>query len=596
MPDGTSSGDSQSKRRAEAGAGRASNSAENGESASSEDADSGRTRMLPKSAADGAAADASAANDLESTQSENSLSSLDASEVEGRMLGEFKLIRRLGVGGMAEVYLAEQTSLKRRVAVKVLKRELVSESDDVLLKRFEQEATAAAGLSHPNIVQVYMTGEEDGVHYIAQEYVQGLNLREYLKKNGPPKPAASMKIMRQVAAALEAAHEAGVVHRDVKPENIMLTKKGEVKVADFGLARLAHGEEGLNLTQVGMTMGTPLYMSPEQVNGGEIDRRSDVYSLGVTCYHMLADRPPFRGETAISVAVQHLKETPTPLTELRSDLPPAMCRIVHKMMEKQPVDRYQDAAAIQRDLRRLAEAMKRKPDGGEISLSGFEFSEEAPRTLFSRPSGKQIALFLLVTLLVGGASAGAGWLMRPADPFEAPAPVADGNLPVLSTAGKQYMAALRLVDNEDAWRLVIDKFNDQVYMPRALAQLAMLHLRKGELEAADEEFKRLLTLSGRDQAMKAIALAGRAVIESLNGNHEESQKLIALQLEPVADNLTDDNMKLFVREAINRNLTQLDEKTAQDSKKLLQKFRQTEADAAGFNGNGAGNGNENGAN
>src|SRR5579872_7291878 len=153
-----------------------------------------------------------------------------------KMLGDFLILRRLGRGGMAEVYLAEQTQLKRNVAVKVLHKDRVT--DATYLKRFKTEAMAAGSLSHPNIIQVLMIGEQDGTQYIAQEYVPGMNLREYLARKGPPELALALHIMKQVAAALQAAHSAGIVHRDIKPENIMITRKGDVKVADFGLAQL----------------------------------------------------------------------------------------------------------------------------------------------------------------------------------------------------------------------------------------------------------------------------------------------------------------------------------------------------------------------
>src|SRR5579863_6052328 len=175
-----------------------------------------------------------------------------------KMLGDFRILRRLGQGGMAEVYLAEQTSLKRNVAIKVLNQDRVG--DGSYLKRFKTEAMAAGSLNHPNIVQVIMIGEQDGIQYIAQEYVPGMNLREFLTRKGPPELAVSLRIFKQVALALQAAHAAGIVHRDIKPENIMLTRKGEVKVADFGLVQLTQGGERVNLTQDGVTMGTPLYM------------------------------------------------------------------------------------------------------------------------------------------------------------------------------------------------------------------------------------------------------------------------------------------------------------------------------------------------
>ena len=250
---------------------------------------------------------------------------------------------------MAEVYLAEQRSLRRQVALKVLKSNLAK--DESYVKRFHNEAQAAAALVHANIVQIHEVGQMGGTHYIVQEYVQGQNLGQYLSRHGAADGRLAMAVMRQVAAALHRAGEQGIIHRDIKPENIMLSSGGEVKVADFGLARISGGGEALNLTRVGTTMGTPLYMSPEQAEGKTLDPRSDIYSFGVSCYHMLAGQPPFDGDTALSVAVQHVKKQPELLNSLRPDLPAGLCRIVHKMLAKGPGQRYQRAADLLQDLR-----------------------------------------------------------------------------------------------------------------------------------------------------------------------------------------------------------------------------------------------------
>ena len=266
------------------------------------------------------------------------------SDLAGRQLGGYHLLRRLGRGAMSEVYLAEQISLRRHVALKILKANLAVQ--DSYVKRFQLEAQAAASLVHPNIVQIYEVGCADGLHFIAQEYVQGMNLHELLTRRGAPDLQLALAIMRQTAAALAKASERGIVHRDIKPENIMFSGHGEVKIADFGLARLSNAET--RLTQEGYTLGTPLYMSPEQVEGKPLDVRSDIYSLGVTCYHMLAGQPPFHGDTALNVAVQHLKGTPDDLGELRPDLPPALCRLIHKMFARKPEDRCQRPRALGR--------------------------------------------------------------------------------------------------------------------------------------------------------------------------------------------------------------------------------------------------------
>ncbi|MEX0585588.1 MAG: serine/threonine-protein kinase, partial [Pirellulales bacterium] len=281
-----------------------------------------------------------------------STSSASPPDLSGRRLGDYAVLRRLGQGGMAVVYLAEQTSLRRQVALKVLNPDRAS--DDSYVRRFHVEAQAAAALVHPCIAQIYEVGCIDSLHFISQEYVPGQNLRQLLARHGPPDTKLAVHIIRQTAAALQRASEQGIVHRDIKPDNILITKDGQVKVADFGLARIMGDERGVHLTQVGMTLGTPLYMSPEQFEGKPLDPRSDVYSLGVTSYHLLAGNPPFRGETALAVAVQHVKNTPDRLENLRPDLPGALCRIIHKMLAKQPHERQQSAADVLRELRGVA--------------------------------------------------------------------------------------------------------------------------------------------------------------------------------------------------------------------------------------------------
>src|SRR5438309_5224354 len=236
-----------------------------------------------------------------SLSSSGSMDALPESlDLSGKTLGDFRLLRRLGQGGMGQVYLAEQISLKRKVAIKIMRPDVAVNATSYL--RFRAEAEAIARITHANIVGVYALAEEAGLHYMALEYVEGRNLREHLIKKGPPDVPLALSIMRQVAAALQHASELGIVHRDIKPENILLTRRGEVKVADFGLSRVLAGEGvPVSLTQSGVTMGTPLYMSPEQVEGKPLDCRTDIYSFGVTCYHMLAGQPPFTGETAFEV-------------------------------------------------------------------------------------------------------------------------------------------------------------------------------------------------------------------------------------------------------------------------------------------------------
>ena len=272
-------------------------------------------------------------------------------DLSGLVLGEYQLLRRLGQGGMSHVYLAMQKSLQRKVALKILKSELAE--DVSYVKRFEREAQAAAKLSQANIVQIYEVGHVDGYHFIAQEYVAGRNLRQYISRHGAVEPVMAVNVLRQCSRALQKACELGVVHRDIKPENIMLSTKGEVKIADFGLARILDRSGDQALTQVGVTMGTPLYMSPEQVGGHALDHRSDIYSLGITAYHMLAGNPPFDGENALAVAMQHFNTDAASLRTIRPDVPDKLIDVIEKMMAKKPEDRPKDAKELLKTLRKV---------------------------------------------------------------------------------------------------------------------------------------------------------------------------------------------------------------------------------------------------
>ncbi|MGV2338614.1 MAG UNVERIFIED_CONTAM: protein kinase [Planctomycetaceae bacterium] len=294
------------------------------------------------------------------------------SDLTDKRLGEFHLLRKLGSGGMAEVFLAQQTSLQRYVAVKVMKPSLMALSGEDMLKRFRQEAMMAAGLNHPNIVQVYTIGQEGEYHYIAQEFVQGQDLATLLRERGKLDLSSAFHVMKQVAAALKASGQAGIVHRDIKPENLLINKQHEIKVADFGLAQLGESADRLK----GVTMGTPLYMSPEQVNGGELDPRSDIYSFGITCYQLLCGETPFRGNSPAQIAVQHVDNPPPRLEEKNPELPRIVCRLVHRMMAKRRSLRYQSAAEVLEDLKTLSAAHKQ---GRSLDLVRLPRLEELER-------------------------------------------------------------------------------------------------------------------------------------------------------------------------------------------------------------------------
>jgi serine/threonine protein kinase len=269
---------------------------------------------------------------------------LAAADLSGRTFGGYRLVRRLGSGGMADVYLGEQVSLGRHVAIKVLRAETLRHPGAV--QRFEQEARAAAALVHGNIVQIHEVACIDGIHMLVEEYVAGPSLKTWLQARGPLDAAQALAVLTQVGSALARAAERGVVHRDIKPENLLVTRAGEVKVADFGLARIA--SENLELTQTGMTLGTPLYMSPEQGEGHAVDIRSDLYSLGATAYHLLAGRPPYSGPTAMSVVLAHIRAPLPPLEPLRPDVPATVRAIVERLLAKPPEERFATPADLLR--------------------------------------------------------------------------------------------------------------------------------------------------------------------------------------------------------------------------------------------------------
>jgi len=268
--------------------------------------------------------------------------------------GRYRILRKLGSGGMANVYLAEDEDLGRRVAIKILNDRYAN--DDLFIERFRREAKAAAGLSHPNIVSIYDRGEAEGTYYIAMEVIEGRSLKELILTRGALPVAQSVAFAKQLLEALRFAHRHGIIHRDIKPHNVLVStderaKRHEtrLKVTDFGIAR--HGAS--QMTEAGSIMGTAQYLSPEQARGAPVTAASDLYSAGVVLYEMLTGKVPFNGDSAIEIAMKHVTEAPKPPSHLRSEIPPALDQVVLRSLSKDPEDRYQTADDFIEDLERV---------------------------------------------------------------------------------------------------------------------------------------------------------------------------------------------------------------------------------------------------
>src|SRR5437588_43564 len=259
----------------------------------------------------------------------------DLNALVGRSLGQFRIVEHIGAGGMATVFKAYQPNLDRYVAIKVLPA--YHARDPIFVKRFVQEARAVAKLVHPNILQIHDFGEQENITYIVMEYVEGGTLKDRLKR--PIAVPEAIDYMIQAAEGLNCAHNNGIVHRDVKPANMLLRKDGYLLLSDFGIAKILEGTT--NLTRVGTGIGTPQYMSPEQGTGQAVDRRSDIYSLGIVLFHCLTGRVPFTAENPLTITVKHLNE-PLPLEMLRvAGVPTPIEQVVARMAAKAPQDRYQ---------------------------------------------------------------------------------------------------------------------------------------------------------------------------------------------------------------------------------------------------------------
>lgn len=297
---------------------------------------------------------------------------------EGRLLGNrYEIIERIGIGGMATVYKAKCHVLNRYVAVKILRDEFTTDRE--FIRRFNTEAQAAARLTHPNIVSIYDVGNEGNIYYIVMELIQGKTLKEIIEEDGALPWKWSINIAIQIASALEMAHRNNIIHRDIKPHNIIITEDGVAKVTDFGIAKAVSNS---TITAFGTTIGSVHYFSPEHARGGFTDAKSDLYSLGVVLYEMLTGRVPFDADTPVSVALKHMQEIPVEPLKINPLIPSSLNNIILKAMQKDPNQRYQSATEMLRDLRQVA----KNPEGNFVVLNKYsnDFPTQKVETIQNR--------------------------------------------------------------------------------------------------------------------------------------------------------------------------------------------------------------------
>jgi serine/threonine-protein kinase len=320
--------------------------------------------------------------------------------------GRYRIIRRLGSGGMADVYCAEDTQLGREVALKLLYRRFAE--DEEFVERFRREASSAAGLQHPNVVQVFDRGEWDGTYYIAMEFLTGRNLKQVVRDHGPLEPALAVDLTIQILKAARFAHRRGIVHRDIKPHNVIVDDEGRAKVTDFGIARAGASD----MTETGSIMGTAQYLSPEQAQGHPVDARADLYSIGIVLYELLTGAPPFDAESPVTIALKQVSEEPVPAMQRNPAVSPALDAVVMRALRKDPAARFQNADEF---IAALESAMA----GGYVETVAVAEDPVAALEEEDRRNLGRIAVIALVVLALAALAIGA-WLLLTPDKVRVP--------------------------------------------------------------------------------------------------------------------------------------------------------------------------------
>ncbi|MBR5626286.1 MAG: serine/threonine protein kinase [Thermoguttaceae bacterium] len=549
----------------------------------------------------------------------------------GWIIGDYHIIRQIGSGAMSQVYLATQLSLDRQVALKILHSDLAQNT--VNIRRFVQEAQAAAKLEHPNIVHIYEAGvfsEKDirkarktnarlfpknygklffhwsrrpvftPLHFIAQEYVPGMNLQQYLHQQGPFTVRQIFIILQQIASALELAGQFGIVHRDIKPGNILLTESGRIKVVDFGLAYFQHVTTmDMSLTQTGVILGTPLYISPEQAKGQDIDFRSDIYSLGVTAYQMITGKFLFDGDTQLAVILQHLNTKPRPVTELRPEVPDELSNIIARMLEKKPQDRFNSWTELIDSLKtaRTSYFSRLGTDPPELpACQEFNTQDDLPfnsettencffdktqdhakfqqtvaisqlsmeiqstlgniRTLRQNYQIKGLithhqrywAVLFVVALLLG-----VSWtLFRYFQPVSPAEPPITESISRFDTVEQQWVFAIQL-RTVDAWKSVIEYFpKDEYWTRRAQQQLACVYMKENNIFEAKKIFREFAEKSPSNPRFVSFGMAGLAWCYTMDGQISRASAILSdlrtgsdQHFDPITENIISRTLEII---------------------------------------------------